>query len=641
MSLNKHLETKVLYVCLTFLLIVNIKCNFGYTERRKTIDKCLDNIDVIYRQEILGKHRPNLSYDYIMNHCFNLDKKYLKKDFQIMFSMSKFKKSYDYNLLMGNVERSHASREVKNKFKSISKMMLHKVNNCFNIEKLSSNFFYMKTRSLKSNQEDEKKLSRFYEWLKANGALFDKVDIYIDLDSGMRGMYALEDVKFNENLIYIPEKLVINSERVESNIVSKKIRKYYNQIADFETLILALFVIEQYYNPDSFWKPFIDILPKDLSNFPLFFSEEEINLMQGHRLHKQILKTKERIRKYYDEIICPEAKDLFSVDYCSVVKFDFFMWALLNVKSRAFEFNRKRLEVAGICPLSDLLNHSYKYPSLLWRFSASLKGFVVYGNIQSDSNRELYTSYGHISNEWLLMNYGFTLEENPHNDVWLRITLPPDDKYYYLKFFLLNKKGIKTSKKMPLCINLESIKTMHFLNLFRFVHYQENLNKYLDILYDLKNKTPKQSMIFRNSKTALQVDYLFDNKKDNEEYNFNPYYFTAVDISEEKYLLKKLKELLQESLNDFISTLEEDIQIYEKNKHIMSFNVRNIYTYKITQKQVIHFFIEFCDKMIHLLSFEQYSEFKKYWLKNEKDLNKYHYYIYGTVDYLLSLYKDN
>ena len=38
---------------------------------------------------------------------------------------------------------------------------------------------------------------------------------------------------------------------------------------------LAMFILEERQNPDSFWKDYIAVLPQDWSNFPSLFSKHD------------------------------------------------------------------------------------------------------------------------------------------------------------------------------------------------------------------------------------------------------------------------------------------------------------------------------------------------------------------------------
>jgi hypothetical protein len=626
--------------------------NFGYNERKAVIEKCTNNLSNVYTK---SKYKPRSDYySFVMNHCFVLNQNLLQPKYKFFYRVSKFHSNWSLHRVINRPNTIKSS--IKQKLALLPKEDLNTIYSCINIEKLSRTFFIHKSNSIKKSPEVEQKLFKFYKWLKNNGALFNKLDIFTDTSTGYRGMYALDEVSYNENMIYIPDKLIINCDKVEGSVVSKKIRKFYDKIVDYESIIIALFFIEEIYSENSFWKPFLEILPTDLSNFPLMYSDEELNLLKGYRMYNQIIKIRNRTRNYYTDIICPEAKTEFSVDYCSIVSYDLFLWAVVNVKSRAFGFNRHRLEIAGVSPLSDMLNHSNRDPSLLWRYSASYKGFVIFSFNSHHTRDEIFTSYGNIGNEWLLQNYGFVLPDNQYDEIHLKISLPTDDKNYYLKFVLLEKKGIKSKKKMALSMDLESTKTTNFLNIFRFIHYQENLSRYLDIHYDLQikmknnkklengekikssNYNLKNKKINPNQKPSLKIDYLQDNIKDNEEYDFSPYKFSAVDIDEEVYMLKQLKILVNNHLKSFSTTLEEDENIFNKNKHLMSFNVQNIFIYRISQKKVLKYFNDFCDKMILLFKMN-YKQFDLYFDKHKEELKPYEYYVEGTVGYLLSIYK--
>ena len=44
---------------------------------------------------------------------------------------------------------------------------------------------------------------------------------------------------------------------------------------------LAVFLLRERKNPSSVWKPYIDMLPRDTSSFPIFFTDEEMKWLDG------------------------------------------------------------------------------------------------------------------------------------------------------------------------------------------------------------------------------------------------------------------------------------------------------------------------------------------------------------------------
>lgn len=51
---------------------------------------------------------------------------------------------------------------------------------------------------------------------------------------------------------------------------------------------LATFLLEERSKEKSFWDPFLKVFPKDLTNFPIFYTEEEKKLLKGTSLIKMI-----------------------------------------------------------------------------------------------------------------------------------------------------------------------------------------------------------------------------------------------------------------------------------------------------------------------------------------------------------------
>lgn len=53
-------------------------------------------------------------------------------------------------------------------------------------------------------------------------------------------------------------------------------------------IFLMLFILTDMKKPDTFFRPYYDLLPTTLSNMPIFWTEEEIRLLQGSYLVTQV-----------------------------------------------------------------------------------------------------------------------------------------------------------------------------------------------------------------------------------------------------------------------------------------------------------------------------------------------------------------
>lgn len=53
-------------------------------------------------------------------------------------------------------------------------------------------------------------------------------------------------------------------------------------------IFLMLFILTDMRRPDSFFRPYYDLLPTTLGNMPIFWREEELELLRGSYLITQV-----------------------------------------------------------------------------------------------------------------------------------------------------------------------------------------------------------------------------------------------------------------------------------------------------------------------------------------------------------------
>jgi len=56
------------------------------------------------------------------------------------------------------------------------------------------------------------KFPKFFDWMRAQGAEFAKIELREERSS-MRGMYAVEDIKKGDILLYCPDHLILSLQR--------------------------------------------------------------------------------------------------------------------------------------------------------------------------------------------------------------------------------------------------------------------------------------------------------------------------------------------------------------------------------------------------------------------------------------------
>ena len=126
----------------------------------------------------------------------------------------------------------------------------------------------------------------FLKWLKDNGARFPKV-LWPSRDTvgGVRGAIAIETIETNEPIMYIPHKLLISPPVARS---SPEIGHIFIENQSFfrgdDDLLLSTYIMyEESRGKDSFWYPFLAMLPRPGSISD--WNEEEMKEVQVHLLH--------------------------------------------------------------------------------------------------------------------------------------------------------------------------------------------------------------------------------------------------------------------------------------------------------------------------------------------------------------------
>lgn len=286
------------------------------------------------------------------------------------------------------------------------------------------------------------KLKNLLEWLSTHSGpafISPKITVKNDPDSG-RGLYASDKISSLEEIVTVPHLLLLNFTTATAHVArfagislhepfygkisvpktpNDQVTQIYqtftmqgiSKLLSFQFLGLYL-VLERRRGENSFWKPFLDMLP-DLEELDLAPFVWTLLQSPGHEdLTKYLPRS---TRKHTDKVV-----QRFESDYAVVnaflgqhlKKIDF-LWAWMCINSRCLYMEMPQKNDPSdnftLAPYVDFLNH-------LGNDECGIKidtqGFHVLTSTSYTPGMELYFSYGPHSNEFLLCEYGFTL---PHN----------------------------------------------------------------------------------------------------------------------------------------------------------------------------------------------------------------------------------
>jgi histone-lysine N-methyltransferase SETD3 len=135
--------------------------------------------------------------------------------------------------------------------------------------------------------------------------------------------------------------------------------------------MLSIFLlIHKEIGHDSPYYNYIRCLPTKLNNFPVYYSDQLLEELNGTYFLSMIKRKKADIEEDFKEIVAilPSLRHILT--------YEKFVWARMIVSSRIFGIIINGKKTDALVPIADMLNH--KIPKMTsWFFSDERKGFVV------------------------------------------------------------------------------------------------------------------------------------------------------------------------------------------------------------------------------------------------------------------------
>ena len=408
---------------------------------------------------------------------------------------------------------------------------------------------------LRSNATFEADTQRFEQWLLENGAEFPQLEIK-SYDDEVRGVHAVEDIGEDVTVIKIPLKCLITVEMGKDTEIGQKVLASRLELDAPKHVFIMLFMLVDMRNPNSFFRPYYDILPKTLSNMPIFWTTEEVRLLDGSYLQTQIDNRRQAIVEDYHAIceIAPELKSTASLEQ--------FMWARMCVCSRNFGLIVNGLRTSAMVPHADMLNH-YRPRETKWTFDNGLQAFTITTLTNIRAGAQIYDSYGQCNHRFLL-NYGFAVENNAEadgfcpNEVSMPFELSRNDPLFERKDTLFLRDGSSGQRRLRLCVSWNE-NTRWALSLLRIISS--------DAL-EFEQMLMEQPYAYKTTKNVLQ----------------------PVSVANELRAMELLLTTVKSMQEAYPRSLEEDVQMLASGELKPFSNERHACIQVKGEKEVLRFF---------------------------------------------------
>lgn len=404
--------------------------------------------------------------------------------------------------------------------------------------------------------EENDKFLIFEKWLLENGARFTKLELK-DYGNEVRGCHSTEHIDTEENVVEIPLKCLITVEMGKDTEVGRRILQSDLDLDAPKHIFLMLYMLIDRKNPHSFFKPYYDILPRTLSNMPIFWTEEELSHLQGSFILTQIDERNLAIARDYNEI-CAIAPQM-----ASIATLDEFKWARMAVCSRNFGIMVHGLRTAALVPYADMLNH-YRPRETKWNYDDASDSFVVTALHPLTPGCEVFDSYGQKCNHRFLLNYGFSVEDNSEadgfnpNEVPILLRLSEEDVLFPQKLSMWRSDGSGYMRRVRVNLS-ECENTRLFFSLLRI------------LVAD-----------------AADIDGILQTQGTHAPFRFRGTYPQMLNSRNEAEALQLLTTVCDEYLARYKTSLEEDRLTLASGALPMYSNRRNAVLHVRGEKEILH-----------------------------------------------------
>lgn len=254
------------------------------------------------------------------------------------------------------------------------------------------------------------------------------------------GLVATRDIGKNEVVLEVPKRFWINPDAVAASEIG-------NVCSGLKPWIsVALFLLREKHRKDSKWKYYIDVLPES-TNSTIYWSEEELDEIQGTQLLSTTLGVKEYVEsefgKVEEQVILPNKK-LFPFP----ITLDDFFWAFGILRSRAF--SRLRNQNLVVIPFADLINHSdivttedhaYEVKGAAGLFSWDYL-FSLRSPLHLKAGQQVFIQYDlNKSCADMALDYGFVETGSSRNAFTLTLGISESDAFYADKLDIAESNG--------------------------------------------------------------------------------------------------------------------------------------------------------------------------------------------------------
>ncbi|CAM2069563.1 SET domain-containing protein-lysine N-methyltransferase [Sulfidibacter corallicola] len=267
-------------------------------------------------------------------------------------------------------------------------------------------------------------MTRMLHWLKEGGCTFPHLAVQ-HRPGQNRGLFCRADLTEGKHMLMIPRTFMMCGDKANQSSIGREIARSGISLASRQS-VLAAFMLAESARPDSFWKPYLDTLPKSFDEVPVCFDEDRLARLAGSFVLETVQARKRILEQDYAQLSASVSRFTFS--------FDAFVWAMTAINTRAFSVPSEDDEgkVPAMIPLLDMGNHAQSATSK-WCYRSEPEGMTLEATGPLQAGEQVYLYYGTKTRARFFAGYGFVAADLEEAQSWVKVSLFTDDPQYDMK----------------------------------------------------------------------------------------------------------------------------------------------------------------------------------------------------------------
>jgi protein-histidine N-methyltransferase len=279
---------------------------------------------------------------------------------------------------------------------------------------------------------------------------------------------------------------------------------------------LIFHLLQEFFNPHSLWKEYIQMLPRDFS-LPMLYTVEEIGELHGLTvMHDCIRDIFSGLLQFFHLRRLLKLDPIFPCEELTLARFE---WARAVVLTRqnpiqSYVNNELSFQLALI-PLYDMFNHSDG--DITGTFDVALQTAQLFSKDSTEPGSQIFMSYGKRSNQDLFMFCGFIGNTTEFDCPKVFVALSKNDPHYNDRERLAHRFLLRSSGYYKLCRDVLK-KPNDLLNILILMHLTlpELKHAHANADYTLGANTASSETISKSTKwlaTKVKVQKMTCSKR--------------------------------------------------------------------------------------------------------------------------------